>query len=1133
MKLYCGPKHVIAIELKKKFVLSTDDIYEDRIIYGGVAEETHVYMLSEESLDPKEVIEILANPDESKISVCPPQKPKGGEVYLITDDGNKNRKNNWSADGYLWVNRGRYSVPKKNPAFFVRRYSMSRHKNDNEGGIEFQRKVYWQENSHLKLVHYRGDESQYVPRPHGNDKSDNGIEYRRTLPSVIHDIRDKGIYKTPQNVYQSLTTKHSKGSHLGVNNPRNSEQVRNVQKRLRRDKRLTKDEIFSTVQLAFHVQGMIREITVYPDLSIILSHQDLLEELNKLLMVKSNEPLLMSYDTTFEVGDFFISAFVFKHVLFQGGVAIPAAFMVHDRIQGELHDNFWKKMAKMVPNLTKYDNIFVTDREKGIRNAIQNNLPNSKIFHCWNHIKRNIRFWLNKHGARADDHLVYKRDVEALLQCESEPEFFEVYGERSVTWSESFKDYFDTSLRDDILTFAARWLLEEAEVYDPYSGITNNVVESMNVVVKRLMEWKEVPIDSVVLSLNFLQNFYHNELVRGFCGVGNFKLKQRHKSAALERDDIEMPSEIYQPDQIVEIVKGHMTEEETEFDTQSDESDTEETAKRDEPTSQRGLAMATLKKKKILHVPEASAFIVEGSKGDKYTVQLFPTETCQCPSLGTCYHIMAAKMSIGQIELNEKKVANLTLLRKNNRKRPDKKAGKKRPRPCDEKEISVIPAPDSVLHTSFACSTPNVQNVAQAPSIMRKSKLKEAPASRKRFRFDRQLEAISEIPLPHVEEEEDICDAFIDSRETCLAKSFSDDADKNRTTKVAELENDVMNKAEGAQTTTSISKEKSIQKTDSEKSTSPVFKSTKTIPTKTRSNENRQDLKGRTHQRRAEASEQDLTCPLTPKRQHEKSKRVWLSLDETICLHFKEKYDILHDKKLCCNVINFAQALLKIQFPDLNGFQYTGYAPLLKGGKWEYSLQMSHQEPPSVQIHHTGHDHWVTSAQDENGVVYIFDSNNPRHTMSASTQIQVCKVYGKDDNELCIKMPNVQQQTNSVDCGVFAIAFMAEFCFNSFTGKENIVFDIETSRNHLLQCLAAKLIRPFPKKRSAIHKLKLNRSFSFKIATTCRAKCNFPDMYDDLVCCDGCSSWYHYGCTGTARQSFSDSKSFVCNRCSW
>ena len=52
-------------------------------------------------------------------------------------------------------------------------------------------------------------------------------------------------------------------------------------------------------------------------------------------------------------------------------------------------------------------------------------------------------------------------------------------------------------------------------------------------------------------------------------------------------------------------------------------------------------------------------------------------------------------MTLNLNNIDEKRVYNLTQLRKNSRKRPNKKAGKKQPRPCDEDQLSVInPAPD-------------------------------------------------------------------------------------------------------------------------------------------------------------------------------------------------------------------------------------------------------------------------------------------------------------------------------------------------------------------------------------------------------------------------------------------------------
>ena len=58
------------------------------------------------------------------------------------------------------------------------------------------------------------------------------------------------------------------------------------------------------------------------------------------------------------------------------------------------------------------------------------------------------------------------------------------------------------------------------------------------------------------------------------------------------------------------------------------------------------LAQDVIDKKQIIHVPEMQTFLVEGHSNRKYTVQLFP-EKCQCPATGTCYHILAAKKSIG------------------------------------------------------------------------------------------------------------------------------------------------------------------------------------------------------------------------------------------------------------------------------------------------------------------------------------------------------------------------------------------------------------------------------------------------------------------------------------------------------
>jgi hypothetical protein len=115
---------------------------------------------------------------------------------------------------------------------------------------------------------------------------------------------------------------------------------------------------------------------------------------------------------------------------------------------------------------------------------------------------------------------------------------------------------------------------------------------------------------------------------------------------------------------------------------------------------------------------------------------------------------------------------------------------------------------------------------------------------------------------------------------------------------------------------------------------------------------------------------------------------------------------------------------------------------------------MTRQTPPSVQIHHTGHDHWVLSIQDTSGTVFLLDSKIPRQTVSASTQIQMSRIYSSNGNMIPVNLPTVQQQTNSIDCGVFAIAYATEFCFNQYTGGKGLTFNTSVMRDHLLQCLS-------------------------------------------------------------------------------
>ena len=66
------------------------------------------------------------------------------------------------------------------------------------------------------------------------------------------------------------------------------------------------------------------------------------------------------------------------------------------------------------------------------------------------------------------------------------------------------------------------------------------------------MKWKEAPLDTAVLCLSYLQNYYVNEILRGFCDMGNYSVKSDFSYLKVSAEDVQFPNNIYQPDAIID-----------------------------------------------------------------------------------------------------------------------------------------------------------------------------------------------------------------------------------------------------------------------------------------------------------------------------------------------------------------------------------------------------------------------------------------------------------------------------------------------------------------------------------------------------------------------------------------------------
>ena len=66
----------------------------------------------------------------------------------------------------------------------------------------------------------------------------------------------------------------------------------------------------------------------------------MLDELRKVLYFDTIEQCL-SNDRTFQLGDFYVSALIFRHIIFRENPCMPALFLIHERKFQQHHEIFF------------------------------------------------------------------------------------------------------------------------------------------------------------------------------------------------------------------------------------------------------------------------------------------------------------------------------------------------------------------------------------------------------------------------------------------------------------------------------------------------------------------------------------------------------------------------------------------------------------------------------------------------------------------------------------------------------------------------------------------------------------------------------------------------------------------------
>ena len=147
--------------------------------------------------------------------------------------------------------------------------------------------------------------------------------------------------------------------------PRDMKPLRNLRYKHLHSSKLSKDDIYNLHEIAYEIAGFVWKITTFPDLVFVCGLKELLDEADRVIQI--GEDQLPSYDTTFQLGDVYVSPSIFRHTIFKERPFIPSMFLLHERKLTNTHTckEMFNECAKNMPSLKKMKISLVMDRDRG------------------------------------------------------------------------------------------------------------------------------------------------------------------------------------------------------------------------------------------------------------------------------------------------------------------------------------------------------------------------------------------------------------------------------------------------------------------------------------------------------------------------------------------------------------------------------------------------------------------------------------------------------------------------------------------------------------------------------------------------------------------------------------------------
>ena len=383
---------------------------------------------------------------------------------------------------------------------------------------------------------------------------------------------------------------------------------------------------------------------------------------------------ILSYDTTFSMGDFYVSPLLFKHCCFIQKPIIPALFLIHERKLQDHHQAVFKVLRERMKGKLNQVPIAI-DMEQGIKGAIETETT-LYIVGCWRHLKKDIEAWSLKHQVVKQESKRLVDDIFSILRTKNN--FQPLLESKRENWPPEFNQYFKKHLESRLPNYCLQYIQKHVNA-DDFNGITTNQSEGFNWLIKDLNNWKEGPIDCILLSFRFLQQYFLSEIRRGRAAIGNFTLTSAMAQRTIDMDSLDMQPPVCDFKEIVNLIRNKGFPEDA------------ETAKTEPNLSFRAKAKEIVMANRIAFCPSFGSFVVIGATGQSFVAKLYPKETCTCAvKSAKCCHVLAVKLALRMtVEDDDSYGQDSDITKPRKFIRGKKKPGRKQPRPGDVDEPAI------------------------------------------------------------------------------------------------------------------------------------------------------------------------------------------------------------------------------------------------------------------------------------------------------------------------------------------------------------------------------------------------------------------------------------------------------------